>query len=103
MKLWPLIHKKPKEPTKIFVKGYGDDTYAAIPIRLITPIEINHTVIHSPYPRPTMIIIHAVSKEGRRWQMPAIQCRGGGYYQLSMPHQFEGDEYVSLEINVRYD
>lgn len=67
------------------------------------PLEVNHNVIHSPYPRPTVIIIWAITKDGRRWQLSPYYCRGGSYHAMDLPGIQDNDPYVRLEIDVHYD
>jgi hypothetical protein len=68
-----------------------------------TSLNINHTVIHTPYPRPHTILIRAQSRSGRQWQLPPIFCRGGSHYSITMPPQYEGDEWQMLDIDIHYE
>jgi hypothetical protein len=74
-----------------------------INIGRLAPIEVNHNVIHAPYPRPGVITITFFDMEGRQWVMPPIQCRGGAMYMENVPHRYEGQEWVRYEVKLYYE
>jgi len=95
-RLWT---RKPKSPTPIYIKGFGNDSYAAIPVRLIFPPEIEHKVTHMPYPHPDTITITLYDGEGRQFVMPPINCRGGVYYPMQLPNY---GNWVRMDVKVYY-
>lgn len=84
------------------IRGRGADNSQAIPIRLVGPINVNHVVMHEPYPRPTQITITFFDNEGRSWVMPPFMCRGGAFRMENVPHRYEGQEWVRFQIDIRY-
>jgi len=84
----------------------GNDNYAAIPVRLIfpdAPLKMDHTVIHTPYPKPTVITLTFYDNEGRQWVMPPYQCRGAPFYMMNVPPQLDGQRWVRVEMKMYYD
>lgn len=97
---WQIWKREPKPKTIVLAP---DAPFALEWKWPYKPLEVNHNVIYSAYPRPSSISIMAVTRDGRRWTMPIVYVRGGTHYTLNMPPKFEGDEYVNLEIDVHYD
>ena len=98
---WQIWKRNPNKIRTVVVDPNGPFTLNWIwPQK---PLEMTHTIIHTPYPRPETINIRFQSRQGRQWMQPPIYCRGGTHYPINMPPQYEDDPWQSMDIDVRYE